>query len=97
MESFFQYAKDFEDRMGNWVLSGATVKRRIASCLEALQTGEPLRSNPENVEFFNSLQVSTAERFVFSSNDNFSIVKEMIRANPELRHGRRILEATGKF
>lgn len=69
----------------------------VLAILEALQTGEPLRSNPENVEFFNSLQTSTAERFVFSSTDDFSIVKEMIQTNPELRHGRRMNEATGKF
>ena len=72
-------------------------KGDVLTILEALQTGEPLRSNPENVEFFNSLQVSTAERFVFSFNGDFSIVKEMIRTNPELRHGRRMHEATGKF
>jgi hypothetical protein len=72
-------------------------KSDVLAILEALQTGEPLRSNPENVEFFNSLQVSTAERFVFSSADDFSIVKEMIQTNPELRHGRRMNEATGKF
>lgn len=72
-------------------------KSDVLAILEALQTGEPLRSNPENVEFFNSLQISTAERFVFSSNDDFSIIKDMIRTNPELRHGRRMHEATGKF
>ncbi len=72
-------------------------KSDVLAILEALQTGEPLQSNPENIEFFNSLQVSTAERFVFSSNDDFSIAKEMIRANPELRYGRRMHEATGKF
>lgn len=72
-------------------------KSDVLAILEALQTGEPLRSNPENVEFFNSLQASTAERFVFSSTDDFSIVKEMIQTNPELRHGRRMNEATGKF
>jgi len=72
-------------------------KSDVLEILEALQTGEPLRSSPENVEFFNSLQVSTAERFVFSSTEDFSIVKEMIQTNPELRHGRRIHEATEKF
>lgn len=72
-------------------------KSDVLAILEALQTGEPLRSNPENVEFFNSLQVSTAERYVFSPTEDFSIVKEMIQTNPELRHGRRMHEATGKF
>jgi len=72
-------------------------KIEALAILEAIQSGKPLRSKPENVEFFNSLQVANAERFVFSSNDDFSIVQEMIRANPELRHGRRMQEATGKF
>ena len=65
--------------------------------VEAIQTGTPLRSLPENVEHFNSLQVSSAERFVFSSNGDFRLVENMIRTNPELRHGRRLHEATGKF
>lgn len=75
----------------------ANAKNEALEIIEAIQTGKPLRSKPENVEFFNSLQVSTAERFVFSSNDDFSIVKEIIRTNPELRHGQRMYEATGKF
>ncbi len=65
--------------------------------VEAIQTGKPLRSLPENVEHFNSLQVSSAERFVFSSNDDFALVEDMIRTNPVLRHGPRIQEASGKF
>lgn len=65
--------------------------------IEALQTGGVLDSKPENVEFFNSLQISTAERFVFSSNANFSLVQDMIRSNPDLKRGRRLEEATGKF
>jgi hypothetical protein len=75
----------------------ASAKNEALEIINAIQTGKPLRSEPENVEFFNSLQISTAERFVFSSNNDFSIVKEMIRTNPELRHGRRMHEATGKF
>lgn len=72
-------------------------KNEALAIVEAIQEGKPLQSKTENIEFFNSLQISTAERFVFSSNNDFSIVKEMIRTNPELRHGQRIHEATGKF
>ncbi len=77
--------------------SWVSAKNDALEILEAIQSGKPLRSKPENVEFFNSLQIATAERFVFSSNDDFSIVQEMIRTNPELCHGRRMHEATGKF
>jgi hypothetical protein len=72
-------------------------KDNALKIVEAIRTGKALRSAPENVEFFNSLQIATAERFIFSSNDNFSLVKDMVRTNPELRHGRRMHEATGKF
>ena len=65
--------------------------------VEAIQTGKPLRSVPENVEHFNSLQVVSAERFLFSSNGDFALVEDMIRTSPELRYGRRLQEASGKF
>ena len=65
--------------------------------VEAMQTGKPLMSLPENVEHFNSLQVASAERFLFSSDGDFALVEDMIRTNPELRYGRRLQEASGKF
>jgi hypothetical protein len=65
--------------------------------VEALQTGGVLDSKSENVDFFNSLQIATAERFVFSSDGNFTLVKDMIQTNSELKRGRRMEEATGKF
>jgi hypothetical protein len=65
--------------------------------LEAIKNGTSLKSTSENVEHFNSLQVTNAERFVFSSNGNFSLVEEMVHSDPELRHGRRIQESTGRF
>ena len=65
--------------------------------LEAIQNGTPLKSSSKNVEHFNSLQVSNAERFVFSSNSDFALTENMIQSNPELRHGPRLQEATGKF
>jgi Protein of unknown function (DUF4238) len=76
----------------NWV-----GKTDALALLQALNTGEPLQSNPANVEFINSLQIAAAERFVFSSNDDFSLVKEMIHTDPECRHGHRMQEATGKL
>jgi hypothetical protein len=65
--------------------------------VEAIQRGTPISSKPENVLHFNSLQVSTAEQFVFSPDGDFTLVEEMIRENPELRIGHRLEEATGKF
>lgn len=65
--------------------------------MQAITSGTPLPSMPENVLFSNSLQIANAERYVFSSDDDFELVEDMIRKNPELRRGRRMTEATGKF
>jgi hypothetical protein len=63
--------------------------------MDAITKGVPLQSQPENVEFFNSLQISTAERFVFSSDGDFALVEDMVRTNPELRRGRRLTVGGG--
>ncbi|HEX5093749.1 MAG TPA: DUF4238 domain-containing protein [Burkholderiales bacterium] len=65
--------------------------------VEAMRSGKALPNRPDSVTHFNSLQISTAERFVFSCDGDFALVEEMIRDNPELRFGRRLEEATGKF
>jgi Protein of unknown function (DUF4238) len=65
--------------------------------IRVVETGEPARMDSENVEFLNSLQVARAERFLFSSDGDFSIAEKMIYQHPSLRHGPRIEEATGKF
>ncbi|HEY9098675.1 MAG TPA: DUF4238 domain-containing protein [Thiobacillus sp.] len=91
-------------RLGRLSNSKPNVARRFAGAwssaldiVEAIQTGKPLMSLPENVEHFNSLQVVSAERFLFSSDGDFALVEDMIRTSPELRYGRRLQEASGKF
>ena len=64
---------------------------------EAIRAGTPLSYRPENVEHFNSLQVVHAERFIFSSTADFSLVESMVAQDSTLRRGRRMMEATGKF
>ena len=58
--------------------------------MAAFDTGRPLQYQPENVVRFNSLQIARAERFVYSHQDDFSLAREMIDDNPELRRGPRI-------
>jgi hypothetical protein len=57
--------------------------------MQGFVEGIPLQSKPENVEHFNSVQISNAERFVFSSDGNVALVEEMLRAEPQLRAGPR--------
>jgi len=55
----------------------------------AFRKGTPLDLAPENVLNQNSLQVRQAERFVYSSIPDFSLVKSMIANQPGYRKGPR--------
>lgn len=57
--------------------------------LTAIETGNPLTYRPEQVLNFNSIQVRHAERFVFSSTDDFSLVRRMIADDERYRKGPR--------
>jgi hypothetical protein len=56
---------------------------------EAINTGRPAVYNKENVENFNSLQISQSERYVFSSVNDFHLAKDMLQAHPSLQRGPR--------
>ena len=75
----------------------AQLRKDTLRIVNAIDSGTPLKSNPDNVLFFNSLQVLNAERFIFSSNGDFDLVKSMIEENDNVRTGHRMVEATGKF
>lgn len=57
---------------------------------QILKSGEPLPYSAENVFNFNSLQVWNAERYVFSSLDDFVLPKEMIANHTSIRSGPRM-------
>lgn len=71
--------------------------RRARETLHAFRNNLPLQYESDNVLHLNSLQVSHAERFVFSSTGDFTLVEEMIGGDQSIRHGRRFEETTGKF
>jgi hypothetical protein len=78
------------------VASKATWLQAIET-VEAMQFGQPVQYLGENVLHFNSLQVISAERFVFSRKKDFSLVLDMVEKDSSLRRGPRMTEATGKF
>jgi hypothetical protein len=45
--------------------------------------------NDDNVVHINSIQVGSSERFVYSRDDDFDLVREMLREEPHLRLGPR--------
>lgn len=60
---------------------------RIAELMAGIDEGKSVKSHPENVVNHNALQVRFASRFVFSNNDDFSLVREMIANNPIYKRG----------
>jgi hypothetical protein len=51
--------------------------------------GAPAKLESENVESFSSIQILEAERFLFSCDGNFDLVKDMIREDSRVRNGPR--------
>lgn len=45
---------------------------------------------PVHIENFNSLQVSNAERYVFSNGENFDLARRMLSTHPHLSKGPRM-------
>jgi len=55
--------------------------------LNGFDSGRPVRCKDDNVLFFNSKQVMSAERFLASRSDNFDLVKKMIKDDEKFRGG----------
>lgn len=49
--------------------------------VEAVRNGAPLNKQPESGIHFNSLQITFAERFVFSPEENFSVAEKIDQDN----------------
>lgn len=52
--------------------------------MKVLRAGEPLRVSDSVVNFFNHLQVRSSQRFLYGSDRDFSLAREMLRSQPAL-------------
>lgn len=59
--------------------------------MEGFVEGVPLKLDPKSVKHFNSIQIRNAERFVYSYNGNFELVEKMLRTNPSVKKGPRVV------
>jgi hypothetical protein len=57
--------------------------RDAEELVNAIKSGNARELKPENVTFYNSLQVIQSSRFVYSAKNDFSLVVDMLRTNPE--------------
>ena len=68
---------------------GHPVPAHVSSFINALNGDGVLPLDGADVVHQNSLQVWNAERFVFCSNPEFTLIRDMLRRLPELRTGPR--------
>jgi hypothetical protein len=68
---------------------GHPVPLHVHQLVDAFGGNKPFTLDGENIKHLNSLQVFYAERFVFTSRDNFDLVREMLRSTPKLKSGPR--------
>lgn len=57
----------------------------------ALKTGQRIPCDMANMDFFNSLQVVNAERFVYCRDDDFELARGVLQINPEARKPKRVV------
>jgi hypothetical protein len=62
----------------------------IGHLADGVRYGFPVPSKPENMDFMNSLQVSRAERWIFSATSDFGLAEIMLVDNPDLATGPRM-------
>jgi hypothetical protein len=60
------------------------------SMLKSATTGMPFSSNDENMDFYNSLQMQWANRYVIDMNADFKLARRHNKEFPALRRGRRL-------
>lgn len=67
-------------------ISGVIVAKNV---IQAIQRGNVIALTRQNMENINSLQVRSAERFVFGSTKDFHLPREMVQEDPRLARGPR--------
>jgi hypothetical protein len=66
-------------------------KEWIDEFMNGLNTGTVVSTVKENVVNLNSLQIAYSSRFIYSSTDDFDLVRHMIKENPRLKEGIRFV------
>lgn len=77
------------DLRGTGSLAGMREPHAALAMSDALRSEGVAHFTAENVENFNSLQISWSERYVFSSTDDFALADSMLADHPVLRSGPR--------
>lgn len=68
----------------------AARRRHIAADLAAIAEQRPIESDLDNMDYFNSLQVLHAERYLLSATNEFTFARKILAERPDARQGRRL-------
>ena len=71
----------------------ASRTRPLEELVTRAAEGQPGSSIPANMDYYNSLQMSWAYRYVISRDGDFELARQLNRENPDLRRGRRMKAA----
>lgn len=71
------------------VIQPAQPNGRADEFLDAFTGRTTLQLDAENMKYHNSLQVVSAERFIFSTHNEFDMAREMLASHPNLKSGPR--------
>ena len=63
---------------------------RVGRMTDGLRLGYPVPCTSAHVDFYNSLQVLFAERWLFNRHDDFSRAEQLLEQNPQCRRGPRM-------
>lgn len=90
MDAAVARAERLREALGERGEAARRTLHEVTPLIRAVREGRTLPSQPENVTFQNSLQVCSAERWLFSPLRNFDLAEDMIGENPRLKEGPRI-------
>ena len=65
---------------------------RSFSTEEVLRAGVPLKVTVPVVNFFNSLQIHSSQRFLYAANDDFDLARKLLQLHPELSSNDRLFQ-----
>jgi len=73
----------------NTLVDEQTMKNIDSICknIENFTTNKSIKLTCENVKFYNSLQVSFSEQYIYSEKNDFPLIKEMISDNEKYKEG----------
>jgi hypothetical protein len=87
LERKYREMASCRDFMGD--AQSAERREIVEKLFNAFRTGESAPFDCSNVEFVNSLQVWSADRYVYAAQEDFALAAQMVKKNPRLRFGPR--------